>query len=362
MAPTFVPGIELSRRFYIEAVLPILAAHVPGLVHSAARLGSGSEVLGFDTERSGDHEWGPRVEIFVGDDDARSRATEIRRVLADTLPKRFLGYPTHFVAVESATGMMTDTDGPVEHRVFVTGVDAWYRDTLGFNPLDGVTTADWLATPTQRLAEQTAGVIFHDGLGVLVTARERLAWYPPDVWRHVLASQWQRISQQEAFVGRTGEVGDELGSAVVGARLVADLLHLAFLLERRWAPYHKWLGSAFARLDIAPALGPHLKATLRAGSWRTREQALGRAYETVATTQNALGLCARVDPAVRHYYDRPYIVIRGERFAEALRHSIGDPRLAARPLVGAVDQFVDSTDALIGLRRGHALAAAVTGD
>ncbi|MGR3936917.1 hypothetical protein LCH29_29095 [Streptomyces sp. BRA346] len=53
--PPFVPGLELSRRFYLEAVRPLLDEAAPGTTHSAARLGSDSEVLGFDTARSADH-------------------------------------------------------------------------------------------------------------------------------------------------------------------------------------------------------------------------------------------------------------------------------------------------------------------
>lgn len=61
MKTPFMPGLELSRRFYREAVRPILDAEFPGLVHSAARIGGGSEVLALDTRRSADHEWGPRL-------------------------------------------------------------------------------------------------------------------------------------------------------------------------------------------------------------------------------------------------------------------------------------------------------------
>ena len=62
------------------------------------------------------------------------------------------------------------------------------------------------------------------------------------MWRYVLACQWKRISQEEAFVGRCGEVGDELGSAVVAARLIRDVMRLVLLIERRYPPYSKWLG------------------------------------------------------------------------------------------------------------------------
>jgi hypothetical protein len=84
------------------------------------------------------------------------------------------------------------------------------------------------------------------------------------VWRWLLASQWRRIAQEEAFVGRAAEVGDDLGSRVVTARLVRDLMRLCLLLERAYAPYSKWLGSAFARLDAAGEVGPWLAIALAA--------------------------------------------------------------------------------------------------
>src|SRR5205807_1350078 len=61
----FLPGLELCRALYEEAVRPVLDKHFPGLAHSAARIGHGSEVLGFDTVRSTDHDWGPTVQLFV---------------------------------------------------------------------------------------------------------------------------------------------------------------------------------------------------------------------------------------------------------------------------------------------------------
>jgi hypothetical protein len=62
-----------------------------------------------------------------------------------------------------------------------------------------------------------------------------------------------------------------------------------------------------------------------------------------------------LDPAVRPtFYDRPYRVLDADRFVQALREQIRDERIASLPLTGAVDQFVDNTDAT----RGHALRRA----
>lgn len=195
MEQDFVPGLQLSRRYYQEAVGPLLRKHFGDLPHTAARIGTGSEVLGFDTARSADHEWGPRLQIFLHRDDAGRHAQKIVDMLAECLPTSFLGYPTHFVPADNEhIHRMQATDGPVHHRVDVTDLGTWFAGHLGFDPCTTITVFDWLATPTQALAEATAGMVFHDGLAELVEARRRLAWYPTDVWRHILACQWQRIA------------------------------------------------------------------------------------------------------------------------------------------------------------------------
>ena len=65
----FIPGLELCRLFYLEAVKPVLDTFSRSLQYSAALIGSGSEILGFDTEMSADHHWGPRVMLFLKEDD-----------------------------------------------------------------------------------------------------------------------------------------------------------------------------------------------------------------------------------------------------------------------------------------------------
>ncbi|MFD6417651.1 DUF4037 domain-containing protein [Streptomyces sp. NPDC060194] len=351
MSPVFLPGLELSRVLYEDAVRPILDDAFPHLSYAAARVGPGSEVLGFDTARSADHDWGPRLELFLSPDDADAYADDIRHVLAARLPAEVRGWPTHFVHSEDPAdpvSFMRAPDGAtVDHRVTVHDVPAWTSARLGPMPSEAAPdTLTWLSLPQQHLAELTGGAVFHDGPGDLTALRERLAWYPDQVWRYLLAAQWQRLSQEEAFVGRCAEVGDDLGSAVVAGRLVRDLMRLCLLLERRYAPYAKWLGSAFARLEIAPALTPALRAALAATDPADRERHLCDAYETVAAAYNALGLTAPLDPARRPYHSRPFLVLHAERFAHALAATLTDPVLRALPLTGSVDQWSDSTDLL----------------
>ena len=57
----FIAGIDLCRSFFTEVVKPIVDRTVPGLEYAAGLLGSGSEVLGFDTSMSSDHDWGRTI-------------------------------------------------------------------------------------------------------------------------------------------------------------------------------------------------------------------------------------------------------------------------------------------------------------
>ena len=64
---------------------------------------------------------------------------------------------------------------------------------------------------------------------------------------------------------------------------------------------------------------------------------------------NALGITASLPATASPFFDRPFRVIHGEAFANAIRAQITDPsvrRIAAERLIGGVDQFSDSTDIL----------------
>src|SRR6516164_9680445 len=93
VAPEFVPGLRLAREFCGAVVRPLLAEMFPRLEYAAALLGPGSEVAGFDTQRSTDHDWGPRLQVFLTDTDSARHAGPVTAVLASRLPATFRGYP-----------------------------------------------------------------------------------------------------------------------------------------------------------------------------------------------------------------------------------------------------------------------------
>ena len=85
---------------------------------------------------------------------------------------------------------------------------------------------------------------------------------------------------------------------------------------------------------------------LTTATWPAAEQALVGAYREVAARHNRLGLTQPLDPSLRPFHDRPWLVIDADRFADACLEAMADRALAAFQPIGAIDQFVDSTDVL----------------
>lgn len=344
----FLQGIQLCEQFYKEAVRPLLISRFPELKYSAALLGNGSEVLGFDDKLSTDHDWGPRMLLFL-EEDAKQHSEQIVQALAQNLPYEFRGYPTNFTEPDpndnGTQALAQVTEGPVNHRVTVHTIRSFVLAHLGFDIQQNLEPADWLTFSEQHLRTLTSGAVYHDEIG-LEEARARFEYYPRDIWLYLLAAAWARIGEEEHLMGRAGMAGDEVGSAIIAARLVRDVMRLCFLMEKTYAPYPKWFGTAFKQLPDTQELLPALQEILGASTWQQREGFLVKAYEHIARHHNALNLTTPLPEQATSFFDRPFQVIAFHGFTTALLKEIKDPaikQIAEKPLIGSLDLLSDNT-------------------
>ncbi|MET1004501.1 MAG: hypothetical protein ABWX96_03075, partial [Propionibacteriaceae bacterium] len=100
----FVPGHRLSRALYDHCVAPALARRLPGLRYAAALVGHGSDVLGFDSPRSTDHDWGPRLQVIVADHDLAARSGAVVGVIEEALPETVCGVPVDLPTATNLPG------------------------------------------------------------------------------------------------------------------------------------------------------------------------------------------------------------------------------------------------------------------
>ena len=352
MTLTNLSGLELSGIFYQQAVRPLLETHYPTLRHTACLVGAGSEILGFDDAMSRDHGWGPRLQLFLENQDYLAHHEAIDTLFSTHLPYEIAGFATHFTIPapdeDEAPVAEFKTGGPINHAIEINTIRGFVHKQLHFDIEHSLEPADWLTFSEQHLRTLIEGAVYHDDLDFAAT-RTRFNYYPHDVWLYLLIAGWARIGQEEHLMGRAGFREDEIGSAIMGARLVRDIMRLCFLMERTYAPYPKWFGTAFKRLDSGPILEATLKDALAARSWQEREAHLVVAYEHLAQKHNDLRLGEPLPVKATQFFDRPFRVITFNGYGAQLRALLTDPAvlaLAGKPPIGGIDQFSDSTDLL----------------
>jgi hypothetical protein len=295
-----------------------------------------------------DHDWGPKLQIFLNDSDYISVKEDLDSTLRQNLPYEVRGFPTNFVCNEDGTVKMSPIkNGPINHEIDINTISGFFIEYLGFNPVEDLRIIDWLVLPQQVLLSIANGRVFHDGLKGMKDIISKLEYYPHDLWLYLLSNQWERIAQEEAFMGRCGQVGDELGSRIVATRLISDIMKLCFLMERQYAPYIKWLGTAFSKLRSAGVLTPLFNKILDAGTWQERQDHLVKAYGYIAKLHNDLDITDSLTTEVSQFHNRPFKIIHAEKFAEAIYAKIQDEEVKQLPkYLGGIDQYVDSTDVL----------------
>jgi hypothetical protein len=271
---------------YEKELAPLMAERFPGLKYAAATYGMCSETIGLDDWVSMDHQWGPRVTLFLSDPDHARYGKEVTAAFRESFPAQFKGFDMMW----AKPGVdIHDTRETILYNVWTTTING----ALGFCggaealPLQGV---EWLRVSEQHLFEFTAGVIYRDDGSEFTRARETLAYYPDDVLRFLLMCEWNAVGGDWFPIGRIGSRGDTLGLRVQASKVVQHLMRIAFMVSRRYMPYKKWFGTVFRSLPIAATLEPALLGLLDEPDWQMVEEKLGDAASILLQQQNQLGL------------------------------------------------------------------------
>ncbi len=346
---SFIKGLDLCESFFNEIAEPIIAKHFPSLSYSAGLIGYGSDVIGFDDETSTDHMWGPRFYLFLKEEDIHLKH-EIMKVFAEEFPYTYKGYSVNFSKPDSSGGGIRIpefiSEGEVSPLVFVHTLKEYLDSYLGSSNLCSLSEFDWLAFAEHKLLTLTSGKIFTDRLKVKATLY-KLSYYPENVWLFLIASNWSMISEEQAFVRRCHDVGDDIGSVLVCGRIAERLMRLSFLYCKRYAPYSKWFGKAFNLLPIEERIKESIRKAITAASIEDREKHIVLAQKQMAEWHNELNITDYVDVAIENYYDRNIKVIFADKVARAVAKKLVGTVLDNCPLIGnlsSVANFVMLSD------------------
>ena len=238
-------GIELSEAYYRTCGEPMLKAEFPELYPrlAAGICGPGSENYGFDDEISRDHDFDPGFFLWLTPEDYKTYEFRLSRAY-DRLPDTFEGVPVLGKSVYETA----------RHGVRETG--AFFAGITGF-AFAPKTNLQWLSLPDHRLAEAVNGCIFYDGQGDVTAIRAALSAMPEDVRRKKLAKYVIFAAQAGQYnYARALKHGENGAAALALARFAENYAGAAFLLNRQYAPFYKWVLKAGGAL---PKLGEDVK-------------------------------------------------------------------------------------------------------
>jgi hypothetical protein len=223
-------GLTLAERYFTTYGLPLIRNKFPDFKEriAAGLIGLGSECLGFDDEFSMDHDWGPGFCIWLTQADY-DRIGQPLMEEYQRLPRTFEGYERN----------ISEWGGG---RVGVFEIGAFYRVFLG-RVSAPETLYDWLRLQENNLSACTAGMVFYDPLGEFSGIRQKLLEFYPDDVRIV------KIAARCMSAGQSGQYNftrclwrrDYFAAQYAETKFCADIMSLVYLLNRRYAPYYKWL-------------------------------------------------------------------------------------------------------------------------
>lgn len=344
--PQFIPGIDLNRHFFQQVIKPLLGEHFPDLKYAAGIIGEGSDVLGFDSPQSMDHNWGPRMNIILTDKDYAAKKDDIDNMFRKKLPVEFMGFSTNFTQPSHSylqQEMKPIKSGPVNHLIRFHTITSFFERYIGFDGRRTPTYKDWLTFPQQGLLEVSSGVVYYDTIDFEKT-RKKFAYYPDDIWEYLYVVQWEKVADEQAFMGRSGEMGDEIGSALVAGHLVQNIMRLCFYIEKKYYPYTKWFGTSFSKLDCASELIGHMIALLHSKDWVERDNHIELIYEIILRLHNELRLTKKITMEVGDFHGRPYKSLRMDIIMTEIRKVMqNETLLKLKYQIGSLDQFISHT-------------------
>jgi len=234
-------GLALARAYH-DAHHHALLARYPAQRIAAGLVGFGSECFGFDDALSRDHDFGPGFCLWLTSADFAAFGSDLQAGY-DRLPTPFAGVPARTTTARSG------------QRVGVFAIDDFYSQFLGAPELP-ISAADWLQIPEELLATAVNGAVFNDPLGQFSHVRQSLlAYYPDNLLRRKLASIVAKMAQSGQYnLPRALQRGELTTALLAQAEFIRHTCNVAYILNRRFAPFYKWLHRGLQTLPLLSTL------------------------------------------------------------------------------------------------------------
>ncbi len=244
-------GIELSKKFYEEYGKPMLEAEFPQYAERIAvgLVGHGSECFFFDDEFSQDHDFDCGFSLWLTESDKKEIGFKLERAYS-----RILKEHSDVTSLKSIGG--NESKG-------VHTINEFYSRYVQSGSIPD-TLEEWLYTPSYFFAEATNGEVFKDSLGEFTKIRNGLLFGMPEDVR------LKKIASCLLLSASTGQYnfkrcilhGENAAAEIAKVKFCEHIAELIYLLNKKHAPYYKWIFKGLENLTVLSNLKLDLEKLL----------------------------------------------------------------------------------------------------
>ncbi len=242
-----ISGLEISREFYNQYGKKMIHDKFPEYESQIAvgYVGEGSEKFGFDDEFSRDHDFGPGFSMWMEDEIYEKIGENLNREY-DKLPKTFMG--------------IVRVDTPMaQGRCGADTIENFYKKYTGYR--DVPTPEQMADIEDYKIATVTNGQIFKDDLGKFTAIRNAYINMPESVWLTKIARCVSQMAQTgQVNYSRSMGRGDFVTGDICVAEFMKASMQCVHLINKKCAPYYKWMMASTKELEILPEIADICRA------------------------------------------------------------------------------------------------------
>ncbi len=310
-------NIVRCRHFYETYGAPMIHEKFPEYENriAAGFAGEGSDCFGFDDDISTDHDYGTGFCMWLTDEDFERIGSALQKEYQSLMKQNGNDDSLHLF---------------LDGRRGASTIANFYASILGTDiTAQKMTDYLWMTLPEDRLATAVNGEIYRDDFGEFGRIRDMLSGYYPERVRLIkLAEQMYHFSQNiQSNYARMMARKDYLTAGICVTQAAKSAMSLVYLLNRRYAPYYKWMRKGMEKLEILSEIGELLD---RAALLPCQKQAWdGRTYRAseindqdanVAVFEEIAGLLVKELNAQGIIHgDNPFLDIHSKELVQRLR-------------------------------------------
>ena len=248
--------------YFEQTVIPLVADKYPDVASEMSIQILGSYGLGIADEFSD-----LDSVLWLEDDLWKAQGGKVQLML-ERLPEKFAPtdlYPGHY------------------HPEICVWPLSWLRHRREF--LEDKQELPWELVTFEELFELQENLVLRDPQDIFkrlkaATAPER---FPGWLWRKRLIQELKKLGNDCLEIQQVIKRHRVAEAHIILGRVLEDLLHLGFIVRRRYYPWSTHLGWAFGRLpEPAPSASPHIEAAASSRDWNEKLTALESVREIYA--------------------------------------------------------------------------------